>query len=189
MKLDIKTDFTSLPRAATYLRAKEAAATVAFDTAPLPHEELRLRRRVLSLSGGGKVLVDLAEPAVLAAGDRLVLDDGRQVEIAAQAEDLVEVRGRDAVHLTEIAWHLGSHHIPVQVETGRLLVFRDAAIEDLLHGVGAAARPVSEPFSPLEGLDFGHHDHHHHDHHHHDHGERDAHGRLPGDPHYGHNHA
>jgi urease accessory protein len=70
----------------------------------------------------------------------------------------------------------------------------------MLEGLGATVREVSEPFQPLRGAYSGHghahgHDHGHdhgHGHHHddgHQHGERDRFGRLPGDPHYGHNHA
>lgn len=203
MKLDIKTDFTSLPRAGSVLRAGEAGVAAAFDSATLPHDERHLRRKVLSLSGGGKLLVDLPEPVMLAAGDRLVLDDGRQVEVGAEPEELLEARARDAVHLAELAWHIGNRHLAAQIEAGRLLILRDHVIEDMLKGLGAAVRHVVEPFQPVRGAYSGHghdhhgHDHHGHDHHGHDHdhghshghGGPDAHGRMPGDPHYGHNHA
>jgi urease accessory protein len=198
MKLDIKTDFTSLPKAGSVLRAGEAGVATAFDKVTLPHDERHLRRKVLSLAGGGKLLVDLPEPVMLAAGDRLVLDDGRQVEIGAEPEELLEARARDAVHLAELAWHIGNRHLAAQIEAGRLLILRDHVIEDMLKGLDAAVRHVVEPFQPVRGAYSGHgHDHHHHDHdhhghghdHHHGHGEPDAFGRLPGDPHYGHNHA
>jgi urease accessory protein len=63
----------------------------------------------------------------------------------------------------------------------------------MLEGLGAAVTDVVEPFSPVRGAYSGHahghgHDHQGHDHDH-GHGERDAYGRLPDDPHYGHNHA
>jgi urease accessory protein len=63
----------------------------------------------------------------------------------------------------------------------------------MLEGLGATVTEIVEPFSPVRGAYSGHghsYDHHHgHDHHDHGGGERDAYGRLPGDPHYGHNHA
>ena len=197
MKLDIKTDFTSLPKAGSVVRAGDAGTAAAFDKAALPHDERHLRRKVLSLAGGGKLLVELPEPVALAAGDRLMLEDGRQVEIVAAPEELLEARARDAVHLAEFAWHIGNRHLPVQIEAGRMLVLRDHVIEDLLKGLGATVRHVVEAFKPLPGAHSGHgHDHHHdHDHHGHghshghSHGEPDAYGRLPGDPHYGHSHA
>jgi urease accessory protein len=181
VKLNIQTDFTKFPRATSVVRAADAGSAQPFDTAALAHDERQLRRRVVELAGGDKVLADLLEAVTLEDGDRLVLEDGRQVGITAAAEEVYEVRGRDGVHLAELAWHLGERHLAVAVDKDRILVLRDpaakAALEKLAH----------------EG--HGHHDHddHHHGHgghdHHHGHGEPDAFGRLPGDPHYGHNHA
>ena len=204
MKLSLNTDFTQFPRAGAVRHSAEAKG-VAFDKVSLPHDERHLRRRALTLSGGGKILVDLAEPTVLETGDRLVLDDGREVEIAAEPEELLDIRARDAVHLAELAWHIGNRHLPAQIEAARILILRDHVIEAMLEGLGATVSKVVEPFSPVRGAYSGHgghdhhhghddhhgHDHSHHDHHHahgHDHGDRDAYGRLPGDPHYGHNH-
>ena len=79
MKLSLNTDFTKLPRAGAILRAEDAPAggSVPFDIAVLPHDERHLRRRVVDLLHGDKVLVDLPEPLMLGHGDLLVLDDGR----------------------------------------------------------------------------------------------------------------
>lgn len=183
MKLDIRTDFTSLPRAETMVPAAGAGTAPVFDTAALPHDARRLRRKVLALAGGGKVLVDLAEPMTLAVGDRLVLDDGRQVGIVAEAEELFEARARDAAHLAELAWHCGSRHVAVQIEAGRLLLPRAPGVAEVLEKAGATVNEVVEPFEPAHGTDAPH------GHHHHGEDGRDAYGRLPGDPHYGHDHA
>ena len=186
MKLSINTDFTKLLRADRIVPAAEADAKVQpADTILLPHDERHLRRKVLPLPDGGKVLVDLAEPVVLAAGDRLALEDGRQIAIAAAPEELLEVRGRDSVHLAELAWHIGNRHLAAQIEASRLLILRDHVIEDMLERLGAAVRKVVEPFQPVRGAYSGHG----HSHDHHGHGEPDRYGRLPGDPHYGHDHA
>lgn len=187
MKLSINTDFTKLPRAGRVVPSSEAGSHGApLDTISLPHDERHLRRKVLQLSGGGKVMVDLPEPVMLAAGDRLVLDDGREVAIAAAPEDLLEVRARDALHLAELCWHIGNRHLAAQIEAGRLLVLRDHVIETMLEGLGARLRHVTEPFQPLRGAYSGHSHDHGHDH---GHDEHDRYGRLPGDPHYGHDHA
>jgi len=74
---------------------------------------------------------------------------------------------------------------------------RDDVIKDALEGLGATVNETTAPFEPLHDGHSGHghaHDHHHdhghgHSHGDHGHGERDKYGRLPGDPHYGHNHA
>ena len=202
MKLSINTDFTKFPRAVSVAPAGSASGAIA-GRALLAHDERHLRRRAVDLAEGseipgGKVLVDLTEPVTLAAGDRLVLEDGRQIEVAAAPEELHAVRARDTAHLAELAWHIGSRHRAAAMAADRILVLRDPAIRAMLEELGATVTEVVEPFLPVHSVHSGHshehgHEHHHHHHHGHDHdhghGERDAYGRLPGDPHYGHNHA
>ena len=211
MKLSTNTDFTKLPRAGKIVRAgsPEASGTLR-GSVTLPQDERHLRRRVIEIEGGDKILIDLAEAVTLRHGDRLVLDDGGQVEIRAEAEDVYDIRARDAVHLAELAWHIGNRHLPAAIEAGRILILRDHVIKAMLEGLGATVTDASEPFTPVRGAyagpgenhhahshdghghDHAPHDHSHdHDHvHGHDHGHqnRDRFGRLPGDPHYGHNH-
>jgi urease accessory protein len=185
MKLSINTDFTKFPRAVSVVPAGSASGDVA-GKAVLPHDERHLRRRAIELAEGavegGKVLVDLPEPVTLADGDRLVLEDGRQIEIAAAPEELYDIRAKDSVHLAELAWHIGNRHLAAAIEASRILILRDHVIKAMLEGLGATVTDVVEPFSPVRGAYSGHG-------HGHDHDERDAYGRLPGDPHYGHNHA
>lgn len=187
MKLSLDTDFTKLPKVVAVVPFEEAPA----DGAPpagvitLPHDERHLRRKVLELPGGDKVFVDLAEPVVLADGDRLRLDDGREVGIRAAEEEVYAVTARDAVHLGELAWHIGNRHLPAQIEAGRIVILRDHVIKAMLEGLGASVKEIAAPFSPLRGAYSGHGHSHGHDHRH---GEPDRYGRMPGDPHYGHNH-
>lgn len=202
MKLSLNTDFTQLPRAGSVRRAAEladdASRPVPFDIAVLAHDERHLRRRVIELVHGDKVLVDLLEPVHLDSHDVLVLDDGRHAEIIAAEEEVYDIRARDAMHLTELAWHIGNRHLAAQIEPDRILILRDHVIRAMLEGLGARVTDASEPFHPVRGAYAGHeHGHHHHGHSHdhghddhgHSHGEPDRYGRRPGDPHYGHNHA
>jgi urease accessory protein len=201
MKLNLNTDFTKLPRAGRILRAAElepaADRPQPFDLVVLAHDERHLRRRVLTLVHGDKVLVDLPEPVSLDHGDVLVLDDGRRAEIIAAEEEVYDIRATGPVHLSQLAWHIGNRHLAAQIEAGRILILRDHVIRDMLEGLGAKVTEVSEPFQPVRGAYSGHgsghghsHDHgHHHDHAHGGDADRDRFGRLPGDPHYGHNHA
>lgn len=179
MKLSINTDFTRMPRAGAVIRAENLPADrpVPFDLVVLAQDERHLRRRVLTLQHGDKLFVDLAETTMLGDRDVLVLDDGRHVEIVAADEELLEIRARDAVHLAELAWHIGNRHLPAQVEADRILILRDHVIRAMLEGLGATVADVTEHFSPLSGAYSGH-----------SHGQPDAYGRLPGDPHYGHDH-
>jgi urease accessory protein len=213
MKLSLNADFTKFPRAVAVVSPSEAGEVVPFDIVVLPHDERHLRRRVIELVHGDKILVDLMEPVALSGRDRLRLEDGRHVEVISAEEDVYDIRARDAVHLAELAWHIGNRHLAAQIEADRILILRDHVIKAMLEGLGATVTEVSEPFEPLRGAYSGHghhghgaggndhhdHDHgdhgHHHDHGHdhthgsrHEHGERDSFGRLPGDPHYGHNH-
>jgi urease accessory protein len=197
MKLALNTDFTRLPRASQIARRDEAARFAApFASVVLEHDERHLRRKVLELAEGGKLLVDLPEPVVLEHGDRLVLDDGRSVEIIAAQEDLYDVRVGERVPLRHLAWHLGNRHLAAQIDEHRILIRRDHVIRDMLIGLGATVGDTVEPFQPVHGAYHSHgghghdgHDHGHSHAHDHSHTDRDKFGRLPGDPHYGHNHA
>ncbi len=202
MKLSMNSDFTSLPHASKVLLAHVGGARQVVDTIALTHDERHVRRKVLRTASGGQVFVDLAAPVHLADGDRLILDDGSEIAVTAEPEELMEVVAQDTVQLAQLAWHIGNRHLAAQIEEKRLLLLRDHVIRDMLSGLGARVRDVVEPFQPVFGAysgpthGHGHHDghDHHHDHSHghghdHGHGERDAFGRLPGDPHYGHNHA
>jgi len=163
MKLNINTDFTKFPRAVSVLAAGAAGAAAPYARAVLVHDERHLRRRAIETEGGDKVLVDLPEPVALNNGDRLVLEDGRQLEIVAAPEDVYDIRARDAVHLTELAWHIGNRHLAASIEGERILILRDHVIKAMLEGLGATVSEVSEPFKPVRGAysGYGGHDHGH----------------------------
>ncbi|GAA4126316.1 urease accessory protein UreE [Aminobacter aganoensis] len=176
-------------RASRFIRAEtiraDAQRPLPFDLAVLAHDERHIRRRAIELVHGDRVLVDLAEPVVLETGDVLVLDDGRHAEIFAADEELYEIRARDAVHLTQLAWHIGNRHLAAAIEADRILILRDHVIKAMLEGLGARVRDVLEPFETVRGAYSGQgHDHgnghahgHSHDHgdHHHDHGDHHHH--------------
>ena len=192
MKLDIRTDFTKFPRAVSVLRAGEAGTAAPYGRAVLAHDERHLRRRAIELADGGKVLVDLAEPVALNDGDRLVLEDGRHVEIIAAQEEVYDIRARDGVHLTELAWHIGNRHLAAGIEANRIIILRDHVIKAMLEGLGATVTEVSEPFKPVRGAYSGGHDHglQHAEAHAHSHaeGHSHAHSESHSHSHAGHHH-
>ncbi len=200
MKLNLNTDFTKFPRAVSVLPAGEAGTAAPFGRAVLPHDERHLRRRAIELADGSKVLVDLPDPVTLNDGDRLVLEDGRHVEITAAPEEVYDIRARDAVHLTELAWHIGNRHLAAAIEPGRILILRDHVIKAMLEGLGATVRDVAEPFKPVRGAysaQGGHgHDHGHahaeaHAHSHavaHSHSHSESHSHSHSHSHDGHHH-
>ena len=124
-------------------------------------------------TGGLAFLLDLPKAIALRQGDGLVLDDGRIVAVQAAPEPLLEVRTADPHHLLRLAWHLGNRHLPAQIEAERILIRPDHVIADMLRGLGAEVRQVSEPFDPEGGAYSGDghsgHDHSHHTHSGHDH--------------------
>ena len=189
MKLSINHDYTRFARAGAVLREEQVDTGVeAAGTITIAHDDRHLRRKALTLSTDERIFVDLPEPVTLETGDRLLLDDGRQAEIIAAEEELYAVRARDPVHLAELAWHIGNRHLAAAIEPGRILILRDHVIKAMLEGLGAAVDDTVERFEPVRGAYSGHSHGHDHGSHEQGHGDRDLHGRLPGDPHYGHAH-
>ncbi len=69
---------------------------------------------------------------------RLVLEDGRLIEVVAAPEPLIEIRGTDPGHLVRLAWHLGNRHLPTQIMAKGLRIRSDHVIEEMVRGLGAA---------------------------------------------------
>ncbi|SFQ94564.1 urease accessory protein UreE [Poseidonocella sedimentorum] len=147
------------------------------DTAPqgtvaLDYEGRFLRRRVLPLDDGRRLLVDLPKTTSLDHGGVLLLEGGGEIAILARPEPLLAVTGAD---LPRIAWHIGNRHTPCQIEPARLLIRRDHVIRDMLERIGAEVTEITAPFTP-EGGAYGHGRTHGHDHGHtHDHGHAHGH--------------
>ena len=117
----------------------------------LEAQDRHLRRKLLTLANGAEILVDLEKSVRLEDGDCLVLEDGRLVQIASLPEELMEVRGRDALHLSQLAWHIGNRHLEAQIEVSRILIRPDHVIARMLEGQGGTVRNVRETFSPEHG--------------------------------------
>lgn len=157
--------------------------------AVLPHDERHVRRRTIELVDGRKVLVDLAEPVVLETGDRLVIEGGGEVQIAAAYEPLYEIFGQDSVHLMELGWHIGNRHLAAAIEPTRILILRDHVIKAMLERLGARVREIVAQFNPVRGAYSGHGAHSHgHDHGGHSH-ENAGHGHSHSHSHDGHSHS
>ena len=143
---------------ATSFRRAQSLGGKPFDIVVLDADQRHVRRKLLTLQHGDEVLVDLDKAVKLEHGDHLVLEDGRVAEVIAAEEDLMEVRGRDAEHLVQLAWHIGNRHLPAQIEAARVLIRRDAVIARMLEGLGAVITDVAEPFHPEHGA-YHTHDH------------------------------
>lgn len=126
--------------------------TQAHGQVSLDYDGRFLRRKMLATDDGEAFLVDLAQTKSLDQGGVLILEDGREIEVIAASEKLLEVRG---CNLLQLAWHIGNRHTPCQIETDRLLIQHDHVIRDMLLKLGADIREVVEPFTP-EGGAYGH---------------------------------
>ncbi len=135
----------------TQIIKKGAAGLVTIGCVVLAHDERHLRRRLLHLSNGNMVMLDLKTPTHLEQGDQLLLDDGQMVGVMAAIEPLYEINAQGPLHLGELAWHLGNRHLPTQIEPHRLLIRRDPVIRQMLEGLGASVLEINEPFFPLKG--------------------------------------
>jgi urease accessory protein len=132
----------------------------ASDTVVLDFDRRHRRRIVMKAEKGLEFLLDLAGTAALKDGDRIVLEDGRIVEVKAADEPLVEVTAADPAHLVRLAWHLGNRHLPAALTGNRLFIRRDHVIEEMLERLGAIVRHVEAPFDPEAGAYAHHHGHH-----------------------------
>ncbi|WP_299793328.1 urease accessory protein UreE [uncultured Marivita sp.] len=122
------------------------------DRISLSYEARFLRRRVLTTDGGLAFLLDLEQTTSLDHGGALILEDGREIQVVAAPEPLLEITGDNLVRL---AWHIGNRHTPCQVEPTRLLIQPDHVIRDMLGKLGATVTERVEPFTP-EGGAYGH---------------------------------
>ncbi len=144
-------------KSVTTISSGEAGDTITLD------ETARHRRRIAMTSDNGiAFLLDLPEARLLRHGDGLVLSDGRIVEVRAAPEDLYRVRANGALHLLQLAWHLGNRHCPAQMSVDDILIRRDHTLRAMLEGLGATIEEIKAPFDP-EGGAYDTHQGHHHD--------------------------
>jgi len=144
------------------------------DSVIVSSDQRRVQTAQLTGVKGTPIGIMLPEPVLLRNGDLLELDDGSFVDVVAEPEPLIEVRGNDLTHLARLAWHLGDRHVPVQILANRLRMRRDEVLETLLKTLGARLTAIEAPFDPEGGAyvtQAAHHDHHPHGHDHcgHDH--------------------
>lgn len=130
-------------------------------TVHLTYDARMLRRKRLVMDTGEPFLVDLPQTTSVNAGDAFVLQDGRQVLVAAADEPLMRVTG----DLVRLAWHVGNRHAPCAVLPEALILQREKVMRTMLEQLGAVVTDFDGPFDP-EGGAYGHgrtmgHDHSH----------------------------
>lgn len=130
--------------------------------AELSYDARHRRRLVLPTRQGESVLLDLQEATRLRGGDRVEMEDGRVLEIAAEAEPVRDLRPADAHAMTRLAWHLGNRHTPTAIFEDRLRIRPDHVLEALAERLGARVEALEAPFDPEPGAYHGEGGHHHH---------------------------
>jgi urease accessory protein len=160
-----------MPRALKVLGSSETAGETV-DTLLLKFEDRSKQQGFVFGGKGTCVEFDFPSPPLLRTDDRLLLDDGRLVEVVADVEPVLEVREKDFARGARLVLALGNRHVPVQILANRLRVPAHPDIASFLTERGFKPETVMAPFEPDDGGAHGHnHGHHHHDHdHHHGHG-------------------
>jgi urease accessory protein len=161
-----------MPRAIKVLAASQRRDEPITDMLLLNLDQRRSHSGHVFTGSGMCIELDLEAPIWLRTDDALVLEDGRLIEIVAEAEPLLEVRATDLAALARIAWVLGDRHVPVQILGNRLRLRRDPTVRVLLLDLSTKVTEIEAPFDPEGGAysaapdDHGHgHDHdHQHDH-------------------------
>jgi urease accessory protein len=180
-----------MPRACTILQPGAARGEIA-DTLLLTFND-RCRQQGFAFGGKGTcVEFDFPSPPRLRTDDVVVLDDGRLVEIVAEAEPVLELRAKDFSALARLILALGNRHVPVEVLTNRVRVLPTAETQALITAYGLAPVSVTAPFDPEDETRHEHHHDHHHEHdgkeaHGHEHRHAQQHEHAPGHAH-GHEH-
>ena len=113
-------------------------------------------RLLLRLDGGEQAALVVERGRLLRGGDRVRTQDGREVEIVAAEESLLEASSDDPLVIAKAAYHLGNRHVAVQVMAQRLRFLNDHVLEEMVKGLGLKVTAVLAPFEP-EGGAYGHH--------------------------------
>jgi urease accessory protein len=126
------------------------------DTVRLSFDARSKSRLLLKLDSGEEAALVVERGRLLRGGDRVRTQDGREVEIIAADESLLEATSEDPVAIAKAAFHLGNRHVAVQVMANRLRFLNDHVLEEMVRGLGLQVAPVRAPFEP-EGGAYGHH--------------------------------
>jgi urease accessory protein len=129
------------------------------DRAHLTFEARSKSRLLLTLESGERAGLVLERGRVLKGGDRVRIEDGREIEIIAAEEALLEASSDDALLLTRAAYHLGNRHVAVQVMPGRLRFLNDHVLGEMVRKLGLQVAPVLAAFEPEGGAYGRHHAH------------------------------
>lgn len=129
------------------------------DTVHLTFEARSKSRLLLTLDSGERAALVVERGRVLQGGERVRTEDGREIEIIAAEEALLEASSADAVLIARAAYHLGNRHIAVQVMSGRLRFLNDHVLGEMVRKLGLQVAAMHAAFEPEGGAYGQHHGH------------------------------
>lgn len=136
-----------------------------YSTVTLTFEQRVKSRQKVELDNGEAAGLFLARGSVLLHGQRLLAQSGEIVEIRAADEAVSTVQVDDPLLLARACYHLGNRHVPLQIGVGFVRYQHDHVLDEMLAGLGLAARFEQAPFEPEAGAyDSSGHAHGHHEH-------------------------
>ena len=112
-------------------------------------------RLLLTLDNGEQAALIVERGRTLRDGERVALEDGREVEIVAAEESLLEAVSSDPLVIARAAYHLGNRHVAVQLMPDRLRFLADHVLAEMVAGLGLRVNALVAPFEP-EGGAYGH---------------------------------
>ncbi len=125
-------------------------------SATLPFDARCKSRLLVRLSNGEQAGLIVERGRLLRNGERVTIEDGREIEIIAAPESLLEASSDDPQLIAKAAYHLGNRHVAVQVLSGRLRFLDDRVLSGMVSGLGLCVVPLVAAFEP-EGGAYGHH--------------------------------
>ena len=162
--------------------------------------DVRQKSRLLATNSAGRELnVFLPRGTVLRGGDVLVAEDGSLIRVKSAPQPVLVVTHcpdhGTPFDLLRAAYHLGNRHVPLELQSDRLLLEPDHVLADMLRAQHLIVTATESAFEPEGGAyepaaHAGHAHGHAHDHAHgHDHGHDHGHGHHDHDHDHAHEHA
>ena len=125
-------------------------------TARLTFEARCKSRLLLTLDNGETAALVLERGRLLRNGEHVRVEDGRDVQIIAAEESLLEGISAEPLMIAKAAYHLGNRHVAVQLLPDRVRFLHDHVLGDMVKGLGLQVQAVTAAFDP-EGGAYGHH--------------------------------
>jgi|SRR5271163_1118324 len=116
-------------------------------------------RLLVRLDNGEQGALVVERGRLLRGGERVRLEDGRDVEIVAMDESLLEASSGDPLLIAKAAYHLGNRHVAVQIMKDGLRFLADHVLGDMVAGLGLRVTALHAPFEPEGGAYGLHHAH------------------------------